>query len=466
MFNPYHKWLGIPEGNGPPSHYQLLGIARAETDPDVIQAAAVRQSSYVRNFQTGKYASDATRLLNEIAKAKACLLDLAERAKYDAALEAAEALPKVANPQPQASSASPYHLAPIEQPEPVPPWAPGPARQPSAGKPRPAGGVPGPASSRPPQAPTTSRPLDDLPVLHGPGAAIRPTKTTRSAGSARKKQSPWPVIGIVVGVIAMVAVAIALKRSKDITVEVREGEGAPGSSTSPTSRTRGSAVPRHESKDPKLEAQIAKSAADLKAQVDKAKLDAAPMREVEGEAAKLLEGVDVCRDGMIGKWRQERLGVVLTPAKEYGLVQVPGQLPEEYNLTAVVARGLGNGSFGIGLVAGKSRFMAIFDGEGGTASGLELVDGARIDNNPTRVAGHFLTKDVKTTLLFAVRKSGVAVSVNGKKIVEYTGSFDRLRLPAEAAGGGEGGLLIFSNAGEFVLYSLDLVGVSQVRVTN
>ncbi|MGH7139038.1 MAG: hypothetical protein ACREHD_25105 [Pirellulales bacterium] len=45
----------------------------------MIEAAVLRQSGYVRNFQLGKYAKDAAKVLNEIAAAKACLLDPAKR---------------------------------------------------------------------------------------------------------------------------------------------------------------------------------------------------------------------------------------------------------------------------------------------------------------------------------------------------------------------------------------------------
>lgn len=86
MFDAYRKWLGIPAGQRPPTHYQLLGIAPDEQDCDVINAAVVRQSAFVRNFQTGEHGADAARLLNEIAAAKICLLDAAKRAQYDARL--------------------------------------------------------------------------------------------------------------------------------------------------------------------------------------------------------------------------------------------------------------------------------------------------------------------------------------------------------------------------------------------
>lgn len=97
-FDPYRKWLGIPEGSRPPTHYQLLAIAPGEKDPDVINAAVVQRSAYVRNFQTGKFADDATRVLNEIAAAKACLLDSRKRAAYDADLKAKQPPPPPRRP--------------------------------------------------------------------------------------------------------------------------------------------------------------------------------------------------------------------------------------------------------------------------------------------------------------------------------------------------------------------------------
>lgn len=91
MFDPYRKWLGIPEDQRPPTHYQILGISPDERDVEVIEAAVLRQSAFVRNFQSGKHADDATRLLNEIAAARVCLVDRQKRAKYDAELRQQQA---------------------------------------------------------------------------------------------------------------------------------------------------------------------------------------------------------------------------------------------------------------------------------------------------------------------------------------------------------------------------------------
>jgi WD40 repeat protein len=82
-FDPYRKWLGIPLEEQPPDHYRLLGIARFESDPDVISNAADRQMVHVRSFQSGGYSSLSQKLLNELAAARVCLLDPKKRGAYD-----------------------------------------------------------------------------------------------------------------------------------------------------------------------------------------------------------------------------------------------------------------------------------------------------------------------------------------------------------------------------------------------
>ena len=93
MFDPYHKWLGIPRGQRPPTHYQLLGVSSDEDDPDVIEEAAIRQAAHVRTYQSGPHAPECARLLNEIAQARATLLSPARRRAYDGGLRTSSALP-------------------------------------------------------------------------------------------------------------------------------------------------------------------------------------------------------------------------------------------------------------------------------------------------------------------------------------------------------------------------------------
>jgi hypothetical protein len=96
MFDPYHKWLGIPKNQRPPSLYQLLGISPTETDTEVIEESAIRQSAHVRTYQVGPHAKECTQILGEIAKARITLLDPAKRKAYDAELADNQKKPETA----------------------------------------------------------------------------------------------------------------------------------------------------------------------------------------------------------------------------------------------------------------------------------------------------------------------------------------------------------------------------------
>ncbi len=85
-FNPYHKWLGIPAEQQPPNHYRLLGIELFESDPDVIESAAMRQMSHVRSFSIGQHGALSQSILNEIAEAKLSLLSPDGKRAYDESL--------------------------------------------------------------------------------------------------------------------------------------------------------------------------------------------------------------------------------------------------------------------------------------------------------------------------------------------------------------------------------------------
>ena len=82
-FDPYYTWLAIPPEEQPPDHYRLLGLRPFEENPEVIQNAADRQMAHLRNFQAGVHAESSQRLLNEISRARVCLLNPHRKTSYD-----------------------------------------------------------------------------------------------------------------------------------------------------------------------------------------------------------------------------------------------------------------------------------------------------------------------------------------------------------------------------------------------
>jgi len=82
-FDPYYKWLGIPASEQPAHYYRLLALAPFEADGDVIEAAADRQMSYVKQLGAGPHSAASQKLLNELSAARVTLLDQAKKAAYD-----------------------------------------------------------------------------------------------------------------------------------------------------------------------------------------------------------------------------------------------------------------------------------------------------------------------------------------------------------------------------------------------
>lgn len=84
--DPYQIWLGIPPGQQPPNYYRLLGLEEFETRPELIEAAAQRQTARLLGVPAGARGAEVQKLLAEIAAARLCLLQPARKLAYDEAL--------------------------------------------------------------------------------------------------------------------------------------------------------------------------------------------------------------------------------------------------------------------------------------------------------------------------------------------------------------------------------------------
>jgi serine/threonine protein kinase len=89
-FDPYYKWLGIRAEQQPPTLYRLLGVNEFEKDVDAIHSAADSRSGYLRTLQSGPHGEAATRLLNEVGRARIVLTNPNRRAAYDCVLHSAK----------------------------------------------------------------------------------------------------------------------------------------------------------------------------------------------------------------------------------------------------------------------------------------------------------------------------------------------------------------------------------------
>jgi hypothetical protein len=73
-FDPYRKWLGIPDNRRPPNFYELLGITVGERDADVIRSAIDQRRMYVRSKLGEGQDSHVKAILGLIEEATSTLL--------------------------------------------------------------------------------------------------------------------------------------------------------------------------------------------------------------------------------------------------------------------------------------------------------------------------------------------------------------------------------------------------------
>lgn len=201
-FDAYHKWLGIAPKDQPPHHYRLLGIDAFEDDRDVIDAAANRVMSYLKELATGDDATYSQKLLNEVAGARLCLLNPKKKAAYDKDLK---------------SKLSPQRLPPPKKPA-APPKEPPP---------------PGPLPMSPPKPTPSAQPV---PV------AVRVRKTTPVQEARGKSNRLMPLIaGGAVVLTCVVLLAVFLLSDRGDTSGQGPDSATKGGSTSNSGSTNGNA---------------------------------------------------------------------------------------------------------------------------------------------------------------------------------------------------------------------------------
>lgn len=82
----YKDWLGIPEDQRPPNHYQLLRLKQFEDDSSKVQKNYKKLNEHVRKYASGQYQKESQDLLNELARAMLCLTDPERKREYDEGL--------------------------------------------------------------------------------------------------------------------------------------------------------------------------------------------------------------------------------------------------------------------------------------------------------------------------------------------------------------------------------------------
>ncbi len=440
-FDPYHKWLGIPKAEQPPHHYRLLGIAPFESDLDVIEAAADRQMSYIRQCATGPYTKESQQILNELSAARVCLLSPEKKKAYDGELKVR--LVPAAGPSQTSLAVSRPRVTRI------------PAQR-----------------QRAPDADDVEEyPLIQLQQSVAEGDVVLPRRRSRRKASQSNAYWLWGGVGgigllLVWGLIQLGGQSHDEVPQSGENAEIASGQVTAVKSPEPAGNPRGqNRAGAASAAGPGDAAQ--KSSPDSRAgfgllpgeanELDAADTIAAspgettgpspgdaftgerearagdpplptdeqPVEEVKAPAADdLLKRIALERNTVRGTWRWDGKALV-SPATNFALLQIPVSPPAEYVLRATVEATSISDCLCLGLVTGSRQVTVVLNGWQNTTSGLQLVNFQMVPTNETKT-GPVLRAGTPNEIVCTVNKGRIEVTCNGKPFVRWTGDFNRL----------------------------------------
>jgi hypothetical protein len=138
------------------------------------------------------------------------------------------------------------------------------------------------------------------------------------------------------------------------------------------------------------------------------------------KGVNLFALLDSARDQVRGSWRLEGPELFSPPNEPAARIQIPYVVPEEYDLTAVVAKKSG-GTYGMGLPFGEAQFVVAYSPSGE----VTITDGGQLNE---KLKAPPVSEDKPFTVMFSVRKSSVTVTVNGKPGESWKADYSKVSL--------------------------------------
>lgn len=360
-FNPYHKWLGIPPEDQPPHYYRLLGIPLFEEDVQVIEAAADRQMAFLRKLQVSEHAEQARSLLNEVARARICLLKASSKSAYDLQLRQQLGLNEASR---DASDGGAFE--------------------------------------------------DGASELHG--------QAWRRLAALPVWQQPFLlafavilILGIGGGIYVLGRKPAAQPAGPDVksaSTAIEAGDvnaDSPGVQTDSASASSNRSTSRQASSDQSRPLATGGNATGRNANGTNKR-----------SQKNLIDGIDPVRDAVQGTWTMER-GILNSGDQLGDRIRIPATVPPAYVLT-IVAKRLSETGFGLAAILpiGKGQGLACVDCWDQTTSGLEYIRKRAGNGNETTVRKQFLKQGLNT-LVYRVQPDGIRVEANQQLVFEWKG---------------------------------------------
>ncbi len=151
-----------------------------------------------------------------------------------------------------------------------------------------------------------------------------------------------------------------------------------------------------------------------------------------GKWVDLLGPLDVERDAVAGPWRREAGGITI-PSSPYGRVALPAFVEGSYELEVELTRHAGDETVALVLPVGMRRVALLLSAWGGKVSGLSLIEGRRVQNNPSTRRSGELVNGQRYRVAVGVQANGplvgIAVHVNGQPYLGWKGKATSVQLP-------------------------------------
>jgi hypothetical protein len=164
--------------------------------------------------------------------------------------------------------------------------------------------------------------------------------------------------------------------------------------------------------------------------IQKLKIEKRMGQGIEG-TIDVLKFLDLKQDLLEGEWTLVPDKLAVTRPTRYARMLIPLRPPEEYDVTIVANRIDGGEALLLGLVQGSSQFNAVIDSFGSTATGLGMLDGKNVNANEATYRGALFKNGKASTIVTSVRRDGVTITFDGKKVVSWKGEYSRLTVMSD-----------------------------------
>ncbi|HUR39040.1 MAG TPA: protein kinase [Planctomycetota bacterium] len=179
------------------------------------------------------------------------------------------------------------------------------------------------------------------------------------------------------------------------------------------------------------------------------------------DAINLLPMVDPRRNAILGSWDLQDAGRLTSDRGPNSRVEIPFQLPAEYDFQMVFERRTGSGAVSVIFSKGGRQFRLELGGEANTRAAFEVQPpGKELELPAFKTEQVFLQNDVKYTVQVQVRSDGVKAQLNDKQILHWATDFRDIGLNPAWKLRNTLRLGIGSNESEIVFHRLALLEVT------